>query len=121
MPWPYNMAVLHVVIVVCLQVSWLNPTVHVFGHQHRNWDMVIVGVKFVAHCLGSPNDQRDGYTWGDNVRVGRSETSMAAEDVTHPKPGYINSQLRVFTCKSYPRLASLCEYDQIWTINVLFE
>ena len=29
-------AVLHVVIVVCLQVSWLNPTVHVFGHQHRS-------------------------------------------------------------------------------------
>ena len=67
MPWPYNVissAVLHVVITVCLQVSCLNPTVHVFGHQHWNWDVVIAGVRYVAHCLGSPNDQRDGWTWG---------------------------------------------------------
>jgi len=25
---------------------------------------VIAGVTYVAHCLGSPNDQRDGWTWG---------------------------------------------------------
>ena len=50
-----------------------NPTVHVFGHQHRNWDMVIAGVRYGAHCLGCPNDQTDGWTWGASEWDGQKQ------------------------------------------------
>ncbi len=29
-------------------------TVHVYGHQHRNRDRVITGVRYLSHCLGYP-------------------------------------------------------------------
>jgi predicted phosphodiesterase len=32
----------------------LGSTTHVYGHQHRNRDRVIDGVRYVSHCLGYP-------------------------------------------------------------------
>ncbi len=31
-------------------------TMHVYGHQHRNRDRVIEGVRYVSHCLGYPRE-----------------------------------------------------------------
>ena len=46
------------------QIEELGSTVHVFGHQHRNRDRKVGGVRFVSHCLGTPIERRDGWTWG---------------------------------------------------------
>ena len=35
----------------------LNSDVHVYGHQHRNRDRMIEGVRYVAHCLGYPAER----------------------------------------------------------------
>jgi len=35
----------------------LNSSVHVYGHQHRNRDRVIEGVRYVSHCLGYPAER----------------------------------------------------------------
>lgn len=34
----------------------LGSSIHVYGHQHRNRDRVIDGVRYVSHCLGYPNE-----------------------------------------------------------------
>lgn len=34
------------------QVRLLNAHTHVYGHQHRNRERVIEGVRYVSHCLG---------------------------------------------------------------------
>ncbi|MCS1407693.1 MAG: hypothetical protein M2R45_00853 [Verrucomicrobia subdivision 3 bacterium] len=41
------------------QIRRLNSLVHVHGHQHRNRDRVIDGVRYVSHCLGYPQERRD--------------------------------------------------------------
>lgn len=45
-------------------INHLKPVVHVFGHQHRNRDRVIDGIRYVSHCLGNPKEQNDGWVWG---------------------------------------------------------
>ncbi len=51
------------------QLRALGSSVHVYGHQHRNRDRVIEGVRYVSHCLGYPGEG-------------------AAEDALRPKPVY---------------------------------
>ena len=38
------------------QVRALGAQVHVYGHQHRNRDRVVDGVRYVSHCLGYPGE-----------------------------------------------------------------
>ena len=45
------------------QIRKIGASVHVYGHQHRNRDRVIEGVRYVSHCLGKPAEQKDGWTW----------------------------------------------------------
>jgi hypothetical protein len=33
--------------------------VHLYGHQHRNRDRVIDGVRYISHCLGYPPEWHD--------------------------------------------------------------
>ena len=35
-----------------VQIRSLDARVHVYGHQHRNRDRVLDGVRYVSHCLG---------------------------------------------------------------------
>lgn len=38
------------------QLRALGARTHVYGHQHRNRDRVIDGVRYVSHCLGYPGE-----------------------------------------------------------------
>ena len=38
--------------------------VHVYGHQHRNRDREVEGLRYVSHCLGNIKEQKEGWTWG---------------------------------------------------------
>lgn len=42
------------------QIRQLGARVHVYGHQHRNRDLEIEGVRYVSHCLGYPNERKNG-------------------------------------------------------------
>lgn len=46
------------------QIKQLKPLVHVYGHQHRNRDRVVDGIRYVSHCLGTLKEQKDGWVWG---------------------------------------------------------
>ena len=46
------------------QINQLKSVIHVFGHQHRNRDRMIDGVRFVSHCLGNRKEQKEGWVWG---------------------------------------------------------
>ena len=46
------------------QIRKLSSVVHVYGHQHRNRDREIDGVRYVSHCLGYPSERKEGWTWG---------------------------------------------------------
>lgn len=39
------------------QLRLLDAAVHVYGHQHRNRDQTIDGVRYRAHCLGYPSER----------------------------------------------------------------
>ena len=47
-----------------VQIRQLGSRVHVYGHQHRNRSRVVDGVHYVSHCLGNPQEQKQGWTWG---------------------------------------------------------
>jgi len=38
------------------QLRTIGSSVHVYGHQHRNRDRVLEGVRYVSHCLGYPGE-----------------------------------------------------------------
>jgi Calcineurin-like phosphoesterase len=40
------------------QIRRLGAVVHAYGHQHRNRDRVIDGVRYVSRCLGYPREQQ---------------------------------------------------------------
>ncbi len=42
----------------------IGAQLHVYGHQHINRDRVIEGVRYVAHCLGYPEERRRGTVKG---------------------------------------------------------
>lgn len=48
----------------------LKSVVHVYGHQHRNRDRLINGIRYVSHCLGNPKERENGLVWGieDNAK-----------------------------------------------------
>ncbi len=43
-----------------VQIRQLGARIHVYGHQHRNRDRVVDGVRYVSHCLGYPSERRHG-------------------------------------------------------------
>ena len=40
------------------QIRRLGSITHVYGHQHRNRNRLIDGVRYVSHCLGYPREQQ---------------------------------------------------------------
>jgi predicted phosphodiesterase len=46
------------------QLRRLGAAVHVYGHQHRNRDRMIEGVRYVSHCLGYPREQKHRHRHG---------------------------------------------------------
>lgn len=39
------------------QIRQLKSIIHVYGHQHRNRDKTIEGVRYISHCLGSRSER----------------------------------------------------------------
>ncbi|HET8707810.1 MAG TPA: hypothetical protein VFM46_16025, partial [Pseudomonadales bacterium] len=39
------------------QLRHLGSQIHVYGHQHRNRDLVIEEVRYISHCLGYPKER----------------------------------------------------------------
>lgn len=48
------------------QIRALGSSVHVYGHQHRNRDLIIDGIRYISNCLGYPHERDRGETSGDN-------------------------------------------------------
>jgi predicted phosphodiesterase len=46
------------------QIREIAASVHVYGHQHRNRDRVIEGVRYIAQCLGYPHERQSGQVVG---------------------------------------------------------
>ena len=42
------------------QIRVLGSVLHVYGHQHRNRDRVIEGVRYVSNCMGYPTERARG-------------------------------------------------------------
>jgi hypothetical protein len=47
-----------------MQIRRIKSLIHVYGHQHINRDRVIDGVRYIAHCLGYPNERKRGVVTG---------------------------------------------------------
>lgn len=43
------------------QIRRLGSRVHVYGHQHRNRDLILDGVRYLSHCRGYPLERTLGY------------------------------------------------------------
>ena len=46
------------------QIRQVGSRLHVYGHQHINRDREIDNVRYVAHCLGYPNERKRGVIKG---------------------------------------------------------
>jgi hypothetical protein len=46
------------------QLRDFGSKLHVYGHQHRNRDRLIDGVRYVSHCLGYPREREQGRVRG---------------------------------------------------------
>ncbi len=40
------------------QLRTINSQVHVYGHQHRNRNRLVDGVRYLSHCLGYPKERQ---------------------------------------------------------------
>ncbi|WP_089721609.1 metallophosphoesterase family protein [Candidatus Entotheonella palauensis] len=40
------------------QVRRLGAIIHIYGHQHRNRNRLIDGVRYISHCLGYPRERQ---------------------------------------------------------------
>lgn len=45
-------------------IRQLGSSIHIYGHQHINRDKTIEGVRYLAHCLGYPEERRRGMVKG---------------------------------------------------------
>lgn len=46
------------------QIRKLGSKVHVYGHQHRNRDRVVDGIRYASFCRGYPREKSLGVVWG---------------------------------------------------------
>ncbi len=46
------------------RIRRLGATIHIYGHQHINRDRVLDGVRYIAHCLGYPEERTRGTVKG---------------------------------------------------------
>lgn len=65
------------------QLRLLDATVHVYGHQHRNRDQTIDGVRYRSHCLGYPSERDKAHITGLDAGPVEIWTGRT-EDLTGP-------------------------------------
>ena len=61
---PFNFSQVAGSTLIEKQLRALGSNIHVYGHQHINRDRRIEGVRYVAHCLGYPEERRRGTVKG---------------------------------------------------------
>lgn len=50
--------------IIDQQIRQLGAKMHIYGHQHINRDRVLDRVRYIAHCLGYPNERERGMVRG---------------------------------------------------------
>ena len=63
------------------QIRRAGSRVHVYGHQHRNRDVVIDGVRYVSNCRGYPREREQGFLSQDGTGLTQVWDSCAAGDL----------------------------------------
>ena len=61
---PFNFSRVAGSTLIEKQIRRLKSVIHVYGHQHINRDRTIDGVRYIAHCLGYPNERSRGQVRG---------------------------------------------------------
>jgi predicted phosphodiesterase len=57
-PYPrFNFSRVAGCIGIDTQIRRLGAIIHIYGHQHRNRNRVIDGVRYISHCLGYPRER----------------------------------------------------------------
>ncbi len=41
------------------QIRLMGAKIHIYGHQHRNRDRIIQGVRYISYCLGYPGEREN--------------------------------------------------------------
>ena len=63
------------------EIRSIGSAVHVYGHQHRNRDRMVEGVRYVSHCLGYP---REYEAIGEDVGGPLQVWPMGSQETTKP-------------------------------------
>lgn len=66
------------------QIRRLGSRVHVYGHQHRNRDVTLDGVRYLSNCLGYPLERTMGYLSVDGPDLA---VAWDSERDFHSRPG----------------------------------
>ncbi len=83
---PFNFSRVAGSTLIEKQIRQIKSRIHIYGHQHINRDRVIDGVRYVAHCLGYPNERSRGSVKGleQGLKLiwdtNRGENDRPAED-----------------------------------------
>jgi hypothetical protein len=83
------------------QIRRLGSRVHVYGHQHRNRDVTLEGVRYVSHCRGYPLERARGYLWEDPElkQVWSSEARRSEPERIRAMPGGMTENLTAVAAK----------------------
>lgn len=90
-PYPrFNFSRVAGCIGIDTQIRRLGAVIHIYGHQHRNRNRVIDGVRYVSYCLGYPRERK--HLSGDQSIKGPSlihDLSVAQEQAG---PTWVSSE-----------------------------
>ena len=73
--------------VIDEQARALRTRCHVHGHQHRQRDRIIDGVRYVSHCLAYPSERRDGMCVLGGPEANPKEVWREEREVAPPPSG----------------------------------
>jgi predicted phosphodiesterase len=84
-PYPqFNFSGVAGCIGIDTQIRRLGAVIHIYGHQHRNRNRLIDGVRYISHCLGYPRERK--HLSADHIVEGPTliyDLSVVQEQVGH--------------------------------------